>query len=155
MKKSAACLALISSILFFTATLVQAAEQKIVFNTKKIEYKSGTSSKRCQDMCNKRSGQDATYLLADGWKVVNTSPKEVIAEKYWYVPCNACEPHGCTCIGTEYLLERDNPAPKMEISINELDLLKKENGSLKQEISILKQEIEKLKKQMKSNQKTE
>lgn len=155
MQKSAACLALISSILLFTATLVQAAEQIIVFNTERIEYKSGTSSKRCQDMCNKRSGQDATYLFADGWKVVNSSSKEVIAEKYWYVPCNTCEPHGCTCIGTEYLLERDNPAPKMEVSINELDLLKKENGALKQEISILKQEIEKLKNHLKSTQKAE
>ena len=104
MKETALCLALISSILLFTATLLQAAEQKIIFNTEKIEYKSGTSSKRCQDICSRRSGPDAKSLLSEGWKIVTSSPKEVIGEHYWYTPCNGCEPHGCTCIGTEYTL---------------------------------------------------
>jgi len=177
MKETALCLALISSILLFTATLLQAAEQKILFNTEKIEYKSGTSSKRCQDICSRRSGPDAKSLLSGGWKIVNSSPKEVIGEYYWYTPCNGCQPHGCTCIGTEYILQKDGPAPKVETSNsevdtpdknkrtglhapkvetsnNELDLLKNENDFLKQEITSLKQEIEKLKHQIKSKQKT-
>jgi hypothetical protein len=176
MKETPLCLALISSIILFTATLLQAAEQKIIFNTEKIEYKSGTSSKKCQDICSRRSGPDAKSLLSEGWKIVSSSPKEVIGEYYWYTPCNGCEPHGCTCFGTEYILRKDDPAPKVETpnseldaldknkrtglhapiietSSNELDLLKRENELLKQEIRLLKQENENLKNQIDSKQK--
>ncbi len=175
MKKTAVCLARISSILLLTANLLHAAEQKIIFNTEKIEYKSGTSSKKCQDICSRRSGPDAKSLLSEGWKIVTSSPKEVIGEYYWYTPCNGCEPHGCTCIGTEFILQKDDLAPKVETSNNkldaldknkraglqaakietsknELDLLKKENELLKQEITLLKQENENLKDQIKSKQ---
>ena len=156
MKKTAACLTLISLVLLFTATLVQAAEQKIIFNTERIEYKSGTGPKKCQDMCSKRSGPDAKSFLSDGWKIVTSSPKKEIAEQYWYVPCNTCEPHGCTCIGTEYILQKDDTVvPKVETSNSELEPLKNEYDLLKQEIKILKQEIEDLKNQIKSKQMTE
>ena len=176
MKEAALCFALISSILLCTATFLQAAEQKIIFNTEKIKHESGTSSKRCQDICSRRSGPDAKSLLSGGWKIVSSSPKEVIGEGYWYAPCNGCEPHGCTCIGTEYILQKDEPAPKVEASNsglealdknkrtglqapkvetsnNELDHLKKENELLKQEITYLKQENENLRNQIKSKQK--
>jgi len=126
-------------------------------------------------MCSRRSDPDAKSLLSEGWKIVTSSPKEVIGEYYWYTPCNGCQPHGCTCIGTKYILQKDGPAPKVEISNsegaaldknkrtglhspkvetpnNELELLKKENESLKQEITLLKQEIENLKNQIKSKQ---
>ena len=120
MKKTALCLALFSSILLFTATL-QAAEQRIIFNTEKIEYKSGTNSKKCQDICSRKSGPDAKSLLSEGWKIVTSSPKEVVGEHYWYTPCRGCEPHGCTCIGTEYTLQRDTPARKVETPNREVD----------------------------------
>jgi hypothetical protein len=175
MKKTALCFALISSFLLLSVTLLQAAEQKIIFNTEKIEYKSGTSSKRCQDMCSRRSDPDAKSLLSEGWKIVTSSPKEVIGEYYWYTPCNGCQPHGCTCIGTEYILRKDSPAPKVETSNNEvdaldknkrtglhvsevatlnneLDLLKKKIELLKQEYILLKQENENLKNKLKSKQ---
>ena len=176
MKKTALCLALFSSILLFTATLLQAAEQRIIFNTEKIEHKSGTNSKKCQDICSRKSGPDARSLLSEGWKIVTSSPKEVVGEHYWYTPCRGCEPHGCTCIGTEYTLQRDTPArkaeppnrevdtldknrravlhaPKVETSNNELEFLKKENELLKQENTLLKQENDNLKNQIKSKQK--
>ncbi|NVN92889.1 MAG: hypothetical protein HXX11_20155 [Desulfuromonadales bacterium] len=152
MKKTAVCLSLISLLLLFTATLLQAVEHNIVFNTERIEHKSGTSSERCQELCRKRSGPDVKELRTDGWIMVSSSSKEAIGERYSYTPCNTCEPHGCTCIGTEYILQRESPAPKVEISINELDLLKSENASLKQEITLLKLEIEKLKNHIKSKQ---
>jgi hypothetical protein len=155
MKITVACLVFISSALLFTATLVQAAEQRILFNTENIEYKSGTGPKRCQAMCSKRSGPDANSLLSEGWKIVSSSPKKVIGEQYRYVPCPTCEPHGCTCIGTEYLLQKDVTAPKAETSKNELAPLVNEKDLLKQEIILLKQEIEKLKNQIKSNQITD
>jgi hypothetical protein len=175
MKKTALCLAGISSILLFTATLLHAAEQKIIFNAERIKFESGTASKQCQDKCNRRSGPEAQSLLSEGWKIVSSSPKEVIAENYWYTPCNTCAPHGCTCIGTEYILQRDVPArrvetsnnepdamdnnkrtglyaPNVETSINELDLLKKKNELLIKEINLLKQENENLKNQLRSKQ---
>jgi hypothetical protein len=119
MKKTTVFLAIISSILLFTATLLHAAEQKIIFNTERIKYESGTAAKICQDKCSRRSGPDAKSLLSEGWKILSSSPKEVIAETYKYTPCNNCQPHGCICIGTEYILQRDAPAPKVESSNNE------------------------------------
>jgi len=155
MKKTAACFTLITAVLLCTATHVSAAEQKIIFNTESIEYKSGTGQKKCQDMCRKRSGPDAKSFLSAGWKIVTSSPKKEIAEQYWYVPCNSCEPHGCTCIGTEYLLEKDEKvAPLVETSNTESESLKNEYDLLKQEIKILKQKIEEIKNQMKSKQLT-
>ncbi|MHC1699053.1 MAG: hypothetical protein AB9919_13540 [Geobacteraceae bacterium] len=152
MKQIAACFTFILSLLLFTTTFGRAAEKKIIFNTESIEYKSGTGPKRCQDLCNKRSGPDANSLVLEGWKIVNSSPQKVVGEQYRYVPCPTCSPHGCTCIGTEYLLQKDDAAPKVETSSNELDVLKNEKDVLKQEIILLKREIELLKKQIKSNQ---
>jgi len=155
MKKTAVYLVFISSVLLFTTYVAQAAEQKFIFTTESIEYKSGTGPKRCQDICNKKSGPDLTALLSEGWKIVSSSPKKVIGEQYRYVPCPTCSPHGCTCIGTEYLLQRDVAVPKVETSSNELDTVKNEKDLLKQEIILLKQEIERLKNQIKSNQITD
>jgi hypothetical protein len=175
MMKIALCLAGITSILLFSANLLHAAEQKIIFNAESIKYESGTGSKQCQVKCSRRSGPDVKSLLSKGWEIVSSAPKEVIAENYWYVPCNTCEPHGCTCIGTEYILQSDAPAPKVENTINEpdapdknkqsgllapkvetstgeLDLLKKEIELLKQENTLLKQENQNLKNQIKSKQ---
>lgn len=150
MKKIAVSLIGFSPILLFAAHIVLAAEQKTVFSTERIEYKSGTGSERCQDKCNKKSGPDVTSLLAKGWNIVSSSPKKVIGENYRYVPCSSCEPHGCTCFGTEYILQRERPVPKAEITVDELDLLTKENQLLKLEIKGLKQENENLRNQMKS-----
>jgi hypothetical protein len=156
MKKTAVCLSLIWLVLLCTATLGPAAEQKIVFTSESIEYKSGTGPKKCQDMCSKRSGPDAKSFLSAGWKIVTSSPKKEIAEQYWYVPCNSCEPHGCTCIGTEYLLQKeDTVVPKIETSNSEQETLENDYDLLKQEIKILKQEIEDLKKQIQSKQLTQ
>jgi hypothetical protein len=175
MRKTAVCIAQIATILLFSATLLHAAEQKIIFNTERIEYESGTGAKQCQAKCSRRSGPDAASLLSAGWKIVSSSPKEEVAENYWYTPCNTCSPHGCTCFGTEYILQRDAPAPRVESTIyepdsrdnynrsgftpqeteasnSELELLKKKNELLIKEISSLKQENEKLKNQLRSRQ---
>jgi len=176
MKKTSLSFACIASLLLFATTPVPAAEKKTIFNTESVKYESGTGSERCQNTCSRRSGPDVKSLLSEGWKIVSSSPKEVIGEQYWYVPCNTCQPHGCLCIGTEYLLAKDEtakktetisnavnapdrvnqtvPAPlKVETSKNELDLLKKENDVLKQENALLKQENETLRNQLRSKQK--
>jgi hypothetical protein len=176
MKKTATCLVSISLFLLFSATLVHAAEQKILFNTESLKFESGTGAERCRDKCGRKSGPDAKSFLSEGWKIVSSSSKEVTGEQYWYIPCNTCKPHGCVCVGTEYILRKDEPAPKIETkrnifdshdkdnrtilqsvkgetSTNALDLLKQENDLLKQENALLKQENETLRSQLKSIQK--
>ncbi|HET6420788.1 MAG TPA: hypothetical protein VFG19_11560 [Geobacteraceae bacterium] len=177
MKKTALCITCVTSVLVFAMTPVHAAGKKTVFNTESIKYKSGTGAERCQDKCSRRSGPDVKSLLSEGWKIVSSTSKAVIAEQYWYAPCNNCEPHECICMGTEYILQKDEPASKIvetksEISVasgkdnrtvmsptevepskNELDLLKKENELLKQENASLKKEIETLRNQLSSRKK--
>jgi hypothetical protein len=175
MKKTALCIACFSSILFFSTNLVHAVE-KIVFNTGSMKYESGTGAERCREKCGRRSDPDVKSFLSEGWVIVGSSAKEVIAEQYLYSPCPTCKPHGCVCLGTAYILRKDVPAPKNEIgssvydapdkdnrpvlhsptletSMSELDHLTKENDLLRQENTLLKQEIETLRKQLRSKQK--
>jgi hypothetical protein len=142
MQKSAFLLTMISLFILLSATFIHATERTTVFRYESIKYKSGTGAKRCQAMCARKSGPDAQSLLSEGWKIVGTSPKEVVAENYWFTPCSACEPHGCNCIGTESVLEREKPAPVVKIPESELNFLKKENELLKKENTSLKQENE-------------
>jgi hypothetical protein len=114
MKKTALCLARISAILLLTAPLLHAAEQQTIFNTESIQHESGTGAEMCQEKCRRKSGPDVKSLLSMGWKIVSSSPKEVVGEVYRYIPCNTCEPHGCICIGTEYVVQRDDQAPRAE-----------------------------------------
>lgn len=176
MNKTALCLACISSVLLFSTAPAHATGKKIVFNTEKIKYESGTGAERCRDKCGRRSGPDVKSLLAQGWKIASSSSKDVIGEQYWYAPCNTCKPHGCICTGTEYVLEKNEPAPqieartdvpdatdkynptviapqRVETSNNELDILKKENDLLKRENALLKQENETLRNLLRSKQK--
>lgn len=173
MKHLALRLAFISLLPLFAAAPLSAAEKKTVFNTEELRYESGTGVERCRDKCGRRSGPDLKSLLAEGWKVASSTPKQVVAEQYWHVPCNTCLPHGCVCIGTEYLLERDEPAPKAPTagkaidarvndsrsglipagngpSGNELGELRKEIELLKRENASLKRENESLRDQLKS-----
>jgi hypothetical protein len=150
---------------------VHSAEKKTIFNTESIKYESGTGSERCRDKCDRKSGPDVKSLLSGGWKIISSTSREVIGEQYWNVPCNTCKPHGCICIGTEYILQKDEPASKVEAGSkvfeapgkgnqtvltplrvetpkNELDLLKKENEMLKKENAALKRENENLRNKL-------
>ncbi len=163
----------ISLILLFAKTPLHAVEQKTVFNTESMKYEAGTGSERCRDKCGRMSGTEVRFLLSQEWTIVSSITKEITAEQYWYVPCNTCLPHGCICIGTEYVLRRDVTSPrieaksevidspgkdtravvqplKAETSKNELDLIKKEIDLMKQENALLRQEIETLKSQLRS-----
>jgi hypothetical protein len=121
MKKTALSLACISSIILLSTTPVHAAEKKTIFTTESIKYESGTGSERCQDKCGRRSGPDVKSLVSGGWKIIGSSPKEVVGERYWYVPCNTCKPHGCVCIGTEYILEKAEPEQRIETKSNAVE----------------------------------
>ena len=176
MKKTLRCLVCIPALLLFTASLAHAAENKTIFNNERVKYESGTGAERCQDKCRGKSSPDVRSFVAAGWKIVSSSSKELIGEHYYHVPCNTCKPHGCTCIGTEYVLQKEEPATKpatettafpvpgngnrtalqpraSEASKNELDLLKEENAALKQENAALKEENETLRNQVRSQRK--
>ncbi len=172
MKTIALHFACIPFILIFVVSPAHAVEQK-VFNTESMKYEAGTGSERCRDKCGRMSGPDVRSLLSQQWTIVSSNAKEVIAEQYRYVPCNTCVPHGCICIGTEYVLRKDAASPRIESTSNAidmpdkdtrtvaqparvetpkngLDLLKKEIDSLKQENELLRREIETLKNQLRS-----
>ncbi len=176
MHKTALCVAFLAWVFVVSAFSVNAAEKKTIFNTESMKYESGTGVERCREKCGRKSDPDVKSFLSEGWKMESSRPKEVIGEHYRYVPCNTCKPHGCVCIGTEYVLQRDKAAPvtetksnvfdtveirnrtvpdaqKVETSKNELDLLKEELAVLKRENALLKQEIESLRNQLRSTQK--
>ncbi len=173
MKNVALCCACISLILLVAKTPLHAVEQKTVFNTESMKYEAGTGSERCRDKCGRMSGPDVKSLLSQEWTIVSSIAKEVTPEQYWYVPCNTCLPHGCICIGTEYVLRRDVTPPKIEAksevieapgketravaqplkvdtSKSEIDLVRKEIDLLRQENASLRREIETLKNQLRS-----
>ena len=138
-------MALVTTTILAISALAYAVEQKTVFTTSDLEYRSGTGKERCQEKCRGKSVPDLNGLMTEGWRVVNSSPKKLVAEDYLYVPCSSCQPHGCICIGTEHVLRRDTPPPaKIVIPVSELDALKMENARLKEELDRLKQENGKL-----------
>jgi len=173
MRNTTLGLACISLVMLFSAAPLSASEKKTVFNTQSMKYESGTGVERCRDKCGRRSGPDVKSLLSQGWSMVSSSPKEVIAEQYWHAGCNTCLPHGCVCIGTEYVLQREEPAPKpaagstagaatpkhgtavvpppeVKALTSERNLLNQEIERLKQENAALKQENEALRNRLKS-----
>lgn len=174
MKKNALCLAIISTFFLVSPNPLNAAEKKIIFNAERVKFESGTGVERCRDKCGRRSDPDVKSFLSEGWKIVGSSPKQVTAEHYRYTPCPTCLPHECICFGTEYVLQKGEPAPVIESKstasgapdkekravlhptsveppMSELELLKKENDILKQENALLKKEIDTLRKQLKSS----
>jgi hypothetical protein len=127
---------------FSTNISLASAEQKIVFCVESIKYKSVTGSETCQIFCNSKYGQyEIDSFLSDGWRIVSSSPKEAIPSDVF----------DCICVGTQYVLQKDEPIP--DVPNKEVELLKKENDLLKRENDLLKQENENLKVKLKTKQK--
>ena len=137
---------------FFATNISLAADQKIIFNVESISYKSGTGADDCQYAC-ERYDRDPPLneLRAQGWRIISSSPKEVIGRDYRYFEYLDSKPHGCTCKGTQYVLQKDDPKP--DVSIQNEEFLKKENELLKRENELLKQENENLKDKLKLKKK--
>jgi hypothetical protein len=171
MMRTARSLFALSLIILFPTTNLLAWEQKTTFNTENIKFESGTGKVRCQDRCMRKSGPGVESLLSQGWRIISSAPKEITGEDYYYIPSNASNPRGCTCIGTEYVLERDQPAQRAESAdtgpytpyqapqtgvtatgavsqINEIELLRKKNELLLKEIMTLRRENENLRNQL-------
>jgi hypothetical protein len=110
--------------LFFTTAV--SAEQKIIFKVESISYKSGTGSDICQGFCNlKQDNSSIDEMLSQGWRIISSSPKEVIVENYHYYKYS--DPTGCTCKGTQYVLQKDETVhgAKSDIASKNEELLKK------------------------------
>ncbi len=172
MMRTARSLFALSLIILFPTTNLLAWEQKTTFNTENIKFESGTGKVRCQDRCMRKSGPGVETFLSQGWRIISSAPKEITGEDYYFIPSNASNPRGCTCIGTEYVLERDQPAQRAESAdtgpypppyqapqtgviasgtvsqINENDLLRKKNELLLKEIMTLRRENEDLRNQL-------
>ena len=149
---------LISLLIFslFATNVSLAAEQKMLFNVESISYKSGTGADECQSSCSTRYyDPPLKEMIAQGWRIISSSPKEAIGSRYYYFDYPGSKPHGCTCIGTQYVLQKDDPAPiaKPDAPSKNEELLTKENELLKREIELLKNENEKLKDKLKLKQK--
>ena len=89
--------------------LAHATEQKIVFVVESIKYAKDTGSERCQNACSyKNTKPDLESLMNDSWKIVTSTSKEIIARDYesWR-SAGIGSSYGCTCIGIQYVLQRD------------------------------------------------
>lgn len=132
------------------------AEQKIVWAVDSYKLRGKTTEEKCQRACNysKFNAGRVEPLLAEGWKVVSSSSKEIVCIDDWSALPTTPIVMGCTGIGTQYILQKEEPVPpKAEAPNKEMELLKKETELLKQEIALLKQENDNLKSQLKSKHK--
>ena len=139
----------------FVTNVAMAAEQKVIFELESTKAR-GSSQHTCAIECENfpKAGKfpKVAEMMKAGWRIISSSPKEVIQEDYRTVVDLV---YGCTCVGTQYVLQKEEPAPvpKVETSNKEIELLKKEIELQKQEITQLKQENENLKTQLKPKQK--
>lgn len=104
------------------------AEQKIVFSMESIKTR-GYTSEGCVGICSKKYAEiPLEQLTANGWKILSVSPKELIGK----TDEDKDFPATCTCIGNQYLLQKeDNDSNLLK---KEIELLKKENEMLKTEL---------------------
>lgn len=141
----------------FVSNVVMAAEQKIVFVVDYFKLRgSKTTAEKCERSCSvKFNTGKLEPLTSTGWKIVSSTSKEAICVDDWAVAPGYPLTLGCSGIGTQYVLQKDDPIlePKAEVPNKEVELLKKETELLKQEIALLKQENENLKAQLKPKQK--
>jgi len=130
-------------VLLGSASLVY-AEQKMLFNVESVQHTTAMSTKTCQTACDEKyNDPPLPEMQTLGWKIITATAKEAVGIDY---DPNNGYPWGCTCKGTQYVLQKeDSPTTP---SKNE-KLLKQENKLLKREIILLKQENENLKEKLK------
>lgn len=129
-----------------TSTL--AAEQQILFCAESISYtkdRYGANENLCLKSCREFSSSDCLQEKTDaGWVIASATSKSVPSREQWF--------GACSCVGTQYILNRpdekpSSPTSNSEISLlnKEIELLKKENEMLKKDAEIFKKETTMLK----------
>lgn len=119
------------------------AEQAFVFKLDSIRVRPERKADACQIQCSFTDSLVPYSLppleerLKLGWKVVSTTAKTILAQ--------GNSDYTCTCVGTEYVLQKEEQAAPVPQGAGEA-LLKKEIELLQKEISLLKQENELLKR---------
>ena len=131
MRKSFLCLVIVG-LIFMVMPNIAAAEQELLFCSQSTQYGNLTGASRCQEMCGKYKC-DLKAQLSSGWKIVSSSPKEEITEKWEEIDTRAAaqafmDPkmatvgqYGCTCKGTEYVLEKAEDKPPAKKSKSKKD----------------------------------
>lgn len=106
-------LSLFVSSLFVT-NISSATEQRMLFNVESISYKEDTGATICQISCTtKYDDPPLEKMLTEGWRIVSSSPKEAIGQDYWGGKYGrAYRAYGCTCKGTQYVLQKDDPGSR-------------------------------------------
>ena len=143
-----------------------ASEQMTVWEPESYILRGKTTEEKCQRACNVarfNTGKIAP-LISSGWKILSSTPKEVVCIDTWAGSPRDPIVMGCSGTGTQYVLQKEEPAPvakaevtapvakaevpgkEEELSKREIDLLKRENDLLKQEIESLKAKIEAMQK---------
>ncbi|MDD2734567.1 MAG: hypothetical protein PHF56_11550 [Desulfuromonadaceae bacterium] len=141
-------------LVFFT-NMASASEQKRIYNSTSFNAAPDSMS-YCGSLCESKDAAIDTFL-ASGWKIVSSSQKEIVAQNYESFPFkrrvgiwDQDQPPryiGCTCKGTEYVIEKNELNNKIEPTNELTDNFKKENELLVKENDLLKREIEMLKKE--------
>lgn len=79
-------------------------QQKIVYTVDSMKYKNEFLTQlACEKACNNASDSVQSYL-SDGWRIVASSPKQMPGLMAFE---SSVTSDGCTCIGTEYVLEKE------------------------------------------------
>lgn len=141
MKVNTLCASVLISSLLVTNISLAGAEQRMLFNVESISFESGTGSYECQAACKaKYNDPPLEQMLAEGWRIASSSPKEAIGINYWY-EASSNRTYGCTCKGTHYVLQKSGADQSAEWLKKENELLKRENALLKQENEYLKDRL--------------
>lgn len=93
---------LVMPLSFFACTKKEDSrvQQKIIFCANgALPLTQGTDGSDCQEACEKHI-HDINEFISNNWRVVSSSAKEVIET----VPSSNWK--RCSCIGTEYIIER-------------------------------------------------
>lgn len=111
------------------------AEQKVVFVLDSVKV-SGFSKRTCEGECAKKFGEFTIEDISNGWKIINIVPKELVGADTDYV---ANTKFSCSCVGNQYLLQKDDPIPATANTANkDIEALRKDVEFLKQEVAELK-----------------
>lgn len=133
--KPTTTLAMVILALISVAAPPATAEQKLLFCADSVSTSRGTIPYSCMLDCKKYSDDKCLQNELDsGWQITSTVQKSVP------------ESIGCQCVGTSYVLTKDNAKTGPAASKEDYATLARELESLRKEIDSLKSEIDSLKK---------
>ena len=117
------------------SNISSAGDQKMLFNVESISYKEHTGSALCEQKCtSKYNDPPLEQMQKEGWRIVSSGSKEAIGVDYYdytstFGDSASVYAFGCTCKGTQYVLEKIDSTPIEASKSNQL-LLRQLNVEL-------------------------